>query len=126
MTMPFIIEEFSIIEWTIFEEHLSLSTEFIILELPDVVISITPHAQSFSYAKAIFELASLIIELDKQQGTQGMIKGYTHQDFSEMLGTYRETVTQTLNEFKADGLIDTGRKQVWLIDYGRLSLIASN
>jgi CRP-like cAMP-binding protein len=55
-----------------------------------------------------------------------MIKGYTHQDFSEMLGTYRETVTQTLNEFKSDGLIDTGRKQVRLLDYGRLQQMAAD
>ena len=67
-----------------------------------------------------------MLRLAAEQNGGQVVCGYTHQDFSEMLGTYRETVTQTLNEFKADGLIDTGRKQVWLIDYGRLSLIASN
>lgn len=69
-------------------------------------------------------LASLVIELEKQQGSSGVIKGYTHQDFSEMLGTYRETVTQTLNEFKADGLIDTGRKQIRLINSTKLQVLA--
>lgn len=69
-------------------------------------------------------LASLIVDLDQQQGNQGTIKGYTHQDFSEMLGTYRETITQTLNEFKSDGLIDTGRKQIRLINYDRLEALA--
>lgn len=71
-------------------------------------------------------LASLIIELDEQQGKRGMIKGYTHQDFSEMLGTYRETVTQTLNEFKSNGIIDTGRKQVQLLDYEQLASMAED
>lgn len=71
-------------------------------------------------------LAALLLELDKQQTGAGQIKGYTHQDFSEMLGTYRETVTQTLNEFKADGLIETGRKQVNLLDPRRLASIAEN
>lgn len=69
-------------------------------------------------------LAALIIELDQQQGATGLVKGYTHQDFSEVLGTYRETVTQTLNEFKADGLIDTGRKQLRLINYDGLQALA--
>lgn len=71
-------------------------------------------------------LASLLLEMDRQQGKVGVIKGYTHQDFSEMLGTYRETVTQTLNEFKAAGLIDTGRKQVKLIDYNQLAAMAQH
>ncbi len=70
-------------------------------------------------------LASLIIELDNKQGGAGLVKGYTHQDFSEMLGTYRETVTQTLNEFKGDGLIDTGRKQIRLLDCERLQFLAT-
>lgn len=69
-------------------------------------------------------LASLIIDLEKQQGAVGVVKGYTHQDFSEMLGTYRETVTQTLNEFKADGFIDTGRKQIQLLDHSSLQALA--
>lgn len=69
-------------------------------------------------------LASLVLELNVKQGESGTVKGYTHQDFSEMLGTYRETVTQTLNDFKGEGLIDTGRKQVHLLDCQRLQHLA--
>lgn len=61
-------------------------------------------------------LASLLFDLDQEQGGQGIVKGFTHQDLSEMLGTYRETITQTLNDFKADGLVDIGRKKVVLVD----------
>ena len=50
--------------------------------------------------------------------------GYTHQDLSEMLGTYRETVTQTLNEFKSDGWISIGRKKVSLLDMDALEELA--
>jgi CRP-like cAMP-binding protein len=43
---------------------------------------------------------------------------------SEMLGTYRETITQTLNEFKASGLVDIGRKQVVILDRDALAALA--
>lgn len=68
-------------------------------------------------------LADLLLDLAREQGGT-VVKGYTHQDLSEMLGTYRETVTQTLNEFKADGLIDIGRKKVMLKDQERLTDLA--
>lgn len=68
-------------------------------------------------------LSNLLLELaDSQQGH--VVSGYTHQDFSEMLGTYRETITQTLNDFKAEGLIDIGRKKVMLRDENRLRVLA--
>jgi CRP-like cAMP-binding protein len=43
---------------------------------------------------------------------------------SEVLGTYRETVTQTLNDFKAEGLIEIGRKRIALQNIERLWDIA--
>lgn len=71
-------------------------------------------------------LASLLLRLDDEQGAKRIVKGYTHQDFSEMLGTYRETVTQTLNEFKATDMIDIGRKKVILLDRQNLARLAEN
>lgn len=68
-------------------------------------------------------LASLLLSLDEEQGNKHIVTSYTHQDFSEMLGTYRETITQTLNDFKADGLIDIGRKRVTLLDLARLHIL---
>lgn len=67
-------------------------------------------------------LSSLLLEL-ADEGNRRIV-GYTHQDFGEMLGTYRETVTQTLNEFKADGLVEIGRKRVALRDVARLQAMA--
>ncbi len=65
-------------------------------------------------------LSALLLELADQQATGNQISGYTHQDFSEMLGTYRETITQTLNDFKANGLVEIGRKKVILRDETQL------
>jgi CRP-like cAMP-binding protein len=58
-------------------------------------------------------LASLLLKLTDQGTT---IKGYTHQDLAEMLGTYRETTTQTLNDFKGKGWIKIGRKSIEILD----------
>ncbi len=69
-------------------------------------------------------LATLLLSLDEEQGGSGVVKGFTHQDFSEMLGTYRETVTQTLNDLKVDGVVDIGRKKVFLLDKPALQEIA--
>ena len=71
-------------------------------------------------------LASLLLDLCEDQGSEQKVKGYTHQDLSEMLGTYRETVTQTLNDLKADGLIDIARKQIVLRDPSRLQQLADS
>lgn len=71
-------------------------------------------------------LVTLLLQLDLEQGGRQTITGYTHQDFSEMLGTYRETITQTLNDLKAQGLIDIARKQVVLMNMARLRKLADS
>lgn len=70
-------------------------------------------------------LVILLLQLEKEQGGAGVVKGFTHQDFGEMLGTYRETVTQTLNDLKADGLLEISRKQVILLNKPALQEIAT-
>jgi CRP-like cAMP-binding protein len=67
-------------------------------------------------------LASLLLRL----APGNRVEGYTHQDFAEAVGSYRETVTQTLNEFKAQGLVEIERKAVRLLDRERLHAIASS
>lgn len=69
-------------------------------------------------------LATLLLSLDAEQEGSGIVKGFTHQDFSEMLGTYRETITQTLNDLKVDGVVEIGRKKVFLLDKPALQEIA--
>jgi CRP-like cAMP-binding protein len=38
-----------------------------------------------------------------------------------MLGTYRETITQILNNFKGAGWIEIGRKRIVLLDQEAIS-----
>ena len=66
-------------------------------------------------------LASLLLQLAEEQGRDS-IRGLTHQDLGEQIGTYRETTTQTLNAFKADGLIEIGRKRITILDRAGLVL----
>ena len=70
-------------------------------------------------------LASFLLQLADEQGDD-TITGLTHQDLGEQIGTYRETTTQTLNIFKADGLIDIGRKRISILDREGLERVAES
>ncbi len=70
-------------------------------------------------------LASLLLQLADAHGSNAII-GLTHQDLGEQIGTYRETTTQTLNTFKAEGLIDIGRKRITILDRQKLQRIAES
>ena len=70
-------------------------------------------------------LASLLLALADEHGDD-TITGMTHQDLGEQIGTYRETTTQTLNTFKADGLIDIGRKRITILDREGLERVAED
>jgi CRP-like cAMP-binding protein len=58
-------------------------------------------------------LASILVRL---AGEADQVSGLTHQDLAEMVGTYRETATQVLNELKGRGLIEIGRKRIMITD----------
>lgn len=70
-------------------------------------------------------LASLLLQLADERGSE-TISGLTHQDLGEQIGTYRETTTQTLNTFKAEGLIDIGRKRITILDRDGLQRLAGS
>ena len=53
------------------------------------------------------------------------ITGLTHQDLAESVGTYRETATQVLNDLKAAGYIEIGRKRITILDPTGLEAVAN-
>ena len=69
-------------------------------------------------------LAALLQDLAGESGSGDTVEGYTHQDLAEMLGTYRETATQTLNEFKSHGWVEIERKRIRIVDPSALDLQA--
>lgn len=73
-------------------------------------------------------LACLLLQLATEHDWRGrpVVTGLTHQHFAELLGTYRETVSATLNAFRDDGLLQTGRKRVTLLQPDALLGIAGH
>ncbi len=69
-------------------------------------------------------LATLILRLTVDGGDQML--GLTHNDLAERVGTSRETATQALNELKAAGLINIGRKRIEVVDREGLEAIAES
>ncbi len=94
--------------------------------LGDRVTQLESSLEEIAFKSIPARLASLLLRLDAQQGGNHSVKGYTHQDLGEMLGTYRETITQTLNDFKSDGLIEIGRKLITLVDPDSLEDLAES
>lgn len=75
----------------------------------------------FSYMDVAKRLAALLMRLREKSGDR--ITGYSHQDLADFVGTYRETVTQTLNQFKQQGLIDIQRKAIVILDVPGLAAL---
>jgi CRP-like cAMP-binding protein len=92
--------------------------------LGDRVTRLESRLEEIAFKSIPARLASLLLRLADDQGDGNEIRGYTHQDLGEMLGTYRETITQTLNDFKAEGLVDISRKRVTLVDRESLEYLA--
>lgn len=94
--------------------------------LGDRVTQLESRLEEIAFKSIPARLASLLLRLADEQGDGTLVKGYTHQDLGEMLGTYRETITQTLNDFKAGGLVEISRKQVKILDREQLEFLAES
>lgn len=73
-------------------------------------------------------LAQLLLNLGDICGveTAGKImveRKFTHQELADMIGATRQRVTETLNNFAKDGLIQCNSKRIMLLDPKRLSTI---
>jgi CRP-like cAMP-binding protein len=68
-------------------------------------------------------LAALLLHLCDENKTCDLL-GYTHQHLADMLGVYRETITQLLNGWKNDNLIELSRKRIRILDAAVLEDIA--
>ncbi len=81
--------------------------------------------ESMAFKGIPARLASLLLRLADEQG-RDEVRGLTHQDLAEMVGTYRETATQVLNELKSQGLIEIGRKRIRILDREGLQDVAES
>jgi CRP-like cAMP-binding protein len=83
---------------------------------PRLVDAERRHEQS-AFQPVTSRVASLLLKL---AGGKKEVSGYTHQEMADMLGVYRETVTNGIAELKQDSLIKVGRKRITLLDVGAL------
>lgn len=90
----------------------------------DRIVELEARLEDIAFKSVPARLASLLLRLQKDRGRR--ILGLTHQDLADTVGTYRETTTQTLNRFKAQGLIATGRKRIEILDSGGLMQVAES
>lgn len=68
--------------------------------------------------------ARLANELLQLATDSGKVEGYSHQELADMVGSHRETITLTLNQFKQAGLLSTGRKCITILDSAGLQTLA--
>ncbi|MEP7188417.1 MAG: Crp/Fnr family transcriptional regulator [Roseiflexaceae bacterium] len=86
------------------------------------LISAELRLSDFAFKSIPQRLASLLIQLARPprgrlfRSDAAPEVAYTHEALAEMVGTYRETITKTLNEFRAAGLIELKRSRVIIRD----------
>ena len=75
--------------------------------------------EDLAYRSVPARLASVLLRL----GEDGVVEGVTHEELSDMVGAYRETVTKILNEFQAEGYLKLSRRKVQILDRSGLSAL---
>ena len=73
-------------------------------------------------------LATVLLSLGADQSESNApitVVGYTHQQLAEMIGSYRETVTKAIGEFREAGLIRVEEDGLRLVDVPRLQALVN-
>lgn len=108
-------------------ERLLLERPQVALRILEVIgrrlLEVETRLEDIAFKTVAGRLASLLLRLMKEQGTT--IVGFTHQNLADDVGTHRETTTQTLSRFRAQGLLSTGRKRIEILDSEGLQRIAN-
>jgi CRP-like cAMP-binding protein len=91
----------------------------LIARLAERVRYLEGQLEAMAFQNVAARLASLLLRLATERD-DNVVRGYSHQDLAEVLGTYRETVSDALNQFRAGGLVCTGRRRIVLEDRERL------
>jgi CRP-like cAMP-binding protein len=74
----------------------------------------------FAFKAVVPRLAALL----QRDSHEGSLDGLSHQDIGERLGVCRETATYALNELKAAGIIEIGRRRIRILDEAQLAAVA--
>jgi CRP-like cAMP-binding protein len=86
------------------------------------VVEAENRLEQMAYSTIASRLAALLLDL-AQDDPAGVVR-VTHQELADMLGTWRETISKTLQDFRRRGLVASGRRQLTLLDLTGLELEA--
>ncbi len=107
-------------------EHLLLSKPRVGLRFMELIANrlreVEARMETVAFKSVPSRLAASLLDL-VHEGERN-ISGVSHQDLADMVGTYRETVTRILNEFRTEGYIDLGRLNVTILKPDDLRAIA--
>jgi CRP/FNR family cyclic AMP-dependent transcriptional regulator len=78
--------------------------------------------EDFAFKPVAARLAGVLLRL---AGAETAAVEVSHQELADMVATYRETVTVTLHDFRARGLVDLGRRSVAIRDHPGLEAQAA-
>jgi CRP/FNR family transcriptional regulator, cyclic AMP receptor protein len=80
------------------------------------------NLEDMAYRKLPERLAGLLLDLADQM--TGLLEGYSHQTLADYMGTYRETVSAVLRDFRRQGLITISYRRILIKDREGLADIA--
>ena len=107
-------------------EHLLLSKPRVALRFMEMIAArlkdVETRMETVAFKSVPTRIATFLLQLAGEE--TGKIEGVSHQDLADMVGTYRETVTRILNEFRGEGYIELGRLNVAILDRDALQAIA--
>lgn len=86
------------------------------------VVEAENRLEQMAYSTIAARLASLLLELGGEDPRN--VVHATHQELANMLGTWRETISKTLQDFRRRGLVASSRRQLTLLDIEGLELEA--
>jgi CRP-like cAMP-binding protein len=78
--------------------------------------------EQMAFSTIASRLASLLLDLSGGDPENAIC--VTHQQLADMLGTWRETISKTLQDFRRRGLVASGRRKLTLLDTEGLRLEA--
>ena len=80
--------------------------------------------EEVAFKRVPSRVAGLLLRLSEgSKGGERMVE-LSHQEVAEMLGVYRETVTNALDRLKADGAVEIGRRRIVVKDVEYLQELA--
>jgi CRP-like cAMP-binding protein len=85
------------------------------------LLQVENSLEDVAYKTLPARLAALLLaRCDK---TTGMVKDLSHQTLADYLGTYRETISAILRDFKHQGFVQLGYRRITIVDEDALAEI---